>query len=251
MDCLYSRIIAFFCRYIPSRPIIHIDNPLLTYAAKELSDRYVWKTGGHVIDIISHSVGLSNIPRKCVLYFNQQEQERIDQLIIDRSLSPFITIEPNTNMYYSGRLRAWQFENWQVIIHLIRECYPALNIVQVGVKGGAILDNVISLVGCLSFRETALLIKNSCYFLGTDGGLMHAANAVNTRAVIVWGGTTLPEFIGYPEQHEVICKYVDCAPCGFKGHCPNGHKCMTGISVSEVWDVIRKAIATQCANFER
>ena len=85
-----------------------------------------------------------------------------------------------------------------------------------------------------TFREAALIIKHSQLFVGTEGGLMHAAAAVDKRALILWGGITVPSFAGYPSLHDIICKHVSCSPCGNLGWCDNGKKCMKDITVKEV-----------------
>jgi ADP-heptose:LPS heptosyltransferase len=88
-------------------------------------------------------------------------------------------------------------------------------------------------------------MKRSQLFLGLEGGLMHTANAVGVPAVIVWGGLTLPEFAGYHELHAIVHRRVECAPCGLRGNCPYGRKCLTGVGLDEVWE--RVDSMTECS----
>ena len=113
---------------------------------------------------------------------------------------------------------------------------------QIGEAGRPALRNVINLCGEIPFRIAVLVMKRARLFLGLKGGLMHAANAVGVPSVIVWGGTTMPEFAAYREQHRVICHYVDCAPCGLRRDCPYEKKCLTSIQVDEVYSAIDEAL---------
>lgn len=227
---------------------VFLDLSPHSYAEQELPDRYVWKKPGHIIDILAKSVGLSEVPHQCEMYLEDNEYYRVDRLIKDLNIDKFVTIEPWTNTDYFGQLRAWPFDKWQVLTNLMRSCWSNLHVVQVGVGGNPVLPGCIDLTGRLSFREVAALIGRSRLFLGTEGGLMHVANAMNTNAVIVWGGVTLPEFAGYPDQHKIICNYVDCAPCGRLGLCPNHHYCMASIDVSHVFAALEERVAANSRN---
>jgi hypothetical protein len=43
----------------------------------------------------------------------------------------------------------------------------------------------------------------------------------------------------------VLCKRVDCAPCGLRGGCPHGKKCLTEIRAAEVVAEVARALALQ------
>jgi ADP-heptose:LPS heptosyltransferase len=115
----------------------------------------------------------------------------------------------------------------------LREQRPDMALVQVGLPSANLLPGATDLRGQTTFRGAAAVIKGADLFIGTDGGLMHAARATNAPSVILWGGVNMPEFLGYPDHHTVICHRVSCAPCGQKGWCNNGHICMRGISAEE------------------
>lgn len=216
---------------------VYMDLPVHSYVKNIEEDRYHWKSGGHIIDIIGASLGLSNVPHQCELYFTFDEEACIDRLVKELSLHvPFLVIEPNTNTDFFGDLRAWPFNRWQAVVDTLREEYPELPVVQVGVKGSCVLKGVLDTCGLLSFRETALLIQRSCLFMGTEGGLMHVANAVQTAGLIVWSGVTDPNFAGYPDKDQIVHIGAHCAPCGLFGSCPNHHECIQGICVDMVME---------------
>ncbi|MBN2569172.1 MAG: hypothetical protein JXB42_07045 [Deltaproteobacteria bacterium] len=218
---------------------IYLDLIQHSYAERELKDRFIWRAPGHSIDIIARSVAIKDtVPHQLELFFERSETEKIRSLVNAYELSSFIVIEPCSSADYFGNLRAWPFERWQAVVDQLKLCFPAMKVIQVSLEGSPLLSGCLNLCGQLTFRETAALIKMSSLFLGTDGGLMHAANSVDAKAVIVWGGVTDPEFLGYPESHRIVCLHVPCAPCGLKGNCPNGHICMLNISVDQVMGAV-------------
>jgi ADP-heptose:LPS heptosyltransferase len=118
-----------------------------------------------------------------------------------------------------------------------------MRFVQVGaVTSAPAIAGAVDLRGKTSFRDACLVLKRARLFIGTESGLMHASNAVGAHALILWGGLTLPEFIGYPQRQRTLCKYVACAPCGNNGWCDNGRICMTRIGVDEALDAANEML---------
>jgi hypothetical protein len=218
-----------------ARRLAHVDMFIHSYAAQELKDRLVWKTGGHAADITAHNFGLPGAVRDCFLYFSPDEEQQAAVLIQENGISaPFIVIEPGTNRDWFGDLRAWPMDRWRGVIAQLRQQYPDHQIVQVGLPATELMDGVIDLRGKTSFRQVGLIMKRARLFIGTEGGLMHVARAVKVPSLILWGGVTLPELAGYAPYHTIICKNVACAPCGHQGWCNNNHICMKNIVVDEV-----------------
>ena len=231
---------------------IYLDLPHHSYAACEFEGRFIWKAPGHSIDIIARSVGINeSVPYECKLFFEKEDLKKVDSLIVRHELDRFVVIEPCTNTEYFGNLRAWPFKRWQKVIDRLFLKYPQFKVVQVGLKDNQHLDGCLNFCGHLTFRETAALIERSVLFLGTDGGLMHVANAVDANAVIVWGGVNDPEFLGYPEKQSVICLHVACSPCGLRGNCLNGHICMLNIQVDDVFTVVENELQTISVSSKR
>ena len=219
----------------------HIDMSFHSYAAQETVDRMVWKEGGHIIDILLANYGLKAQDYECEMYFSPDEEETVNRLQESLNLvTDFIVIEPHSKSQWFGDLREWSFERWESVVQwLLDQNYP---VVQISEGGQPVLEGAIDGTG-LSFREAVLVIRRARLFLGQDGGLMHAANAVDVPSVIVWGGLTLPEFGGYG-KHTVVCTRVDCAPCGLLGNCPYDKKCLTSIEPSDVISAVSGTLAS-------
>ncbi len=214
---------------------IHIDMRMYSYGSKVLPDRIVWTSDKRAADSILHHFSPGHVKHDCELHVREDDHVAYKSVLNDTDLqSPFVVIEPDTNRDFFGTLRQWPYENWCAFVETLRQKRPDVSIVQIGLSGAKIVPGAIDLRGRTSFRTAALLLGESDLFVGTESGLMHAANAVGAKALILWGGITLPDYIGYPTQQTTICKYVPCAPCGRRGACPNDHVCMRLIGVDEV-----------------
>ncbi len=211
----------------------HLDLKRHSYVAREEPQRMVWKPGGHIVDIILANYGKRASDHRCEMYFSPADEETARSARLAHGIGDdYVVVEPNSNESWYGDLRAWPFDRWQAVVDTLAD--DGTQVVQIGERGRPVLRRVVDVTGRIPFRIAVLLMKRARLFLGLDGGLMNAANAAGTPAVIVWGGTALPEFAGYPELHSVVCHYVECAPCGLRGNCPHGKKCLNEIGVDEV-----------------
>lgn len=233
-------------RFVSNRDdhrLVHIDMRLHSYAECVERDHIVWKPQRRAADAVLSHFNAPPASTRCELYFTPDEENAHRQFWRDHGLhGETVLIEPDTNRDYFGELRSWPKENWTAFIETFSQARPTAKIVQIGLKDGPPLPGVIDLRGETDFRGAALLLRSASLFIGTEGGLSHAANAVGANALILWGGITLPEFAGYPDQQKIICKYVSCAPCGRMGHCDNDHVCMRSIEVEEVTNAAIEAL---------
>lgn len=107
------------------------------------------------------------------------------------------------------------------------------NFIQVGSASDPSVRGAIDLRGQTSIRETAAIIKNSLFFIGLEGFLAHLARAVDTRAVVVYGGRSNPSKTGYPCNENVL-NQPECSPCMRWSACDFGHRCMQDIHPQHV-----------------
>jgi hypothetical protein len=228
-------------KYRSSVPF-YIDLQRLSYAEKDFPDRIIWKSGGHATEIASREMGLIPSEKKGEIFFVQSETARVSKLMSELKLlrGKFIVVEPHTNAEWFGDLRSWSFENWVLLMKKTQDL--GIRWIQVGLPQSHLIPGAESICGQLSFRETAYLINQSMLFMGTEGGLMHAARAVGSHALILWGGLTPLSLTGYPDHQKVVSEEVECSPCGLKGNCPYQKKCMTGISVEKVENALRELV---------
>ncbi|MDP6371291.1 MAG: glycosyltransferase family 9 protein, partial [Vicinamibacterales bacterium] len=211
----YERAIVALSRIwyrATGRHVVHVDLRLHSYVKRETPGRFEWKSGGHIIDIILNRYRIPAIDHRCEMYFTDDEvAESVEACRAHGITGEYIVIEPNSSETWFSDLRTWPVERWQHIVDRI-QASRGYQVVQIGEAGRPALRNVINLSGEIPFRIAVLIMKRARVFLGLEGGLMHAANAVGVPSVIVWGGTTMPDFAAYREKHCVVCHYVECAP---------------------------------------
>jgi len=99
--------------------------------------------------------------------------------------------------------------------------------------------NLVNLVGKLSLKESAAVVKLSEGVITGDTGMLHISAALGKDIQLLWGNT-IPEFGMVPPikngtsliQNEVTG--LGCRPCSKLGFdaCPNGHfKCMNNLQI--------------------
>lgn len=90
-----------------------------------------------------------------------------------------------------------------------------------------------------NLRQLAAVLSQFSVFVSNDCGPMHLAPAVGTPTVGIFGPGEPDIWFPYSkaEGHRLIYKHVDCSPC-HHDFCPTDHRCMTAISVDEVFDAV-------------
>ena len=87
-----------------------------------------------------------------------------------------------------------------------------------------------------NFREALLILSQAKMFIGTDGGLHHAAAALGIPAVVIWTGFSSPEHLGYDSHINI---HNGEKPCGtYSGICPHCVKIAKSISVERVLNAV-------------
>jgi ADP-heptose:LPS heptosyltransferase len=95
--------------------------------------------------------------------------------------------------------------------------------------------------GKLSIMEVAAVMEHCRALVGLDTGTTHLAAAVGTPVVGLYAARNAPgQWEPLGEGHIVLRAVVPCEGCGVET-CPvPGHPCMTGLSVDQVFDSVRR-----------
>jgi ADP-heptose:LPS heptosyltransferase len=88
-----------------------------------------------------------------------------------------------------------------------------------------------------SFRQACALLSKASLFIGTDGGLHHAAAALGKPAVVIWGGYTHPRNLGYDFHVNLQANGVE--PCGLTIPCQHCRTAMDRVTVKEVVQAVK------------
>jgi hypothetical protein len=196
------------CVWVPD---IKGNRPYIDYAAteKRKDQSVVYKRGFR--------------PEPGELFFTDEE------LAPYQHLDGFIYIEPNVKGSFSGN-KDWGFDKWQQVV----ERLPFKFIQGRGRK----LDGVIQ-IGTPSFRSACALLSKSRLFVGTDGGLHHAAAALQIPAVVIWGGLVGPDTLGY--DNHVNIRAPGVRDCGSHTRCEHCRRALDRITVDQVCEAIANA----------
>ena len=111
---------------------------------------------------------------------------------------------------------------------------------ELGQRVGRYMKNQpIILSGKTTVRQLLVLIKRCTLFLTNDTGPMHIANAFKVPVVAIFGSTDPVHTAPVPQKSTIVRSPVNCSPCMLR-HCPIDHRCMTGVSVEEVYQAALK-----------
>ncbi|OOQ58076.1 glycosyltransferase family 9 protein [Mucilaginibacter pedocola] len=134
--------------------------------------------------------------------------------------------------------KEWITERYQQVVNTLHRQYK---FIQLGTANDPKLDNVTDMRGKLSVRESAAVLKNSQLVITHVGFMMHLARAVDSRAVIIYGGRETPSQSGYGCFRNIY-NAVPCSPCWLHNKCDFEKRCMTEITPEMVTDAALKEL---------
>jgi ADP-heptose:LPS heptosyltransferase len=182
------------------------------YIEAKTDKRWIWKTYG---------------PEPGEIFFTPSE------LAFARPYAGKIMIEPNGKNIGHNNKR-WNWQRWQQLAD--RKIAP---MVQCANVGGGYLSGVQN-VATPSFRHAAAVLSVSRAFVGTEGGLHHAAAALGVPAVVLWSEFIDPSITGYP-MHKNI-RHAGAA-CGMRIDCLTCKASMEAITVNEVANALQEVLS--------
>jgi lipopolysaccharide heptosyltransferase II len=104
----------------------------------------------------------------------------------------------------------------------------------------------VVLSGQTSVRELMAAVKRCSVFVTNDTGPMHIAAAFGVPVVAVFGPTDWRTTAPFGAGHTLVRQPVDCSPCLLR-ECPIDHRCMTRVTVDEVYHAATVQMATKQA----
>jgi len=190
----------------------------------------------HIIINRCRAYNIKNPELKCDIFFTKDEINKVDNFLKNLP-NKFICIEPHSKGTFTQN-KFYPFSKWTKIRNSIIE-YP---IIQVGVGGKKILNNVIDMTGKLTFRETAYLLKHSLLYIGVEGGLGHCCNAVNTKAILVVPPMFHFNLIKYPNTNCLWLGTDKHSKCGMRKKCKLCHKIINNHNENEIISLVKTYI---------
>jgi len=145
-------------------------------------------------------------------------------------------------------VKDWGEKNWESLLSRVTFRYPELGLVLVGVSDERAKNDLvavnwngpkINLCGLTSPRISSAVLKRSVLFVGQDGGPMHLAAATGVPCVAIFSARKKPgEWFPAGTRHHVIYHQTECFGCGLNQCIKHKKKCITTISVEEVFDAV-------------
>lgn len=140
-----------------------------------------------------------------VLHFSPAEQADVSRL--RAQYGNFLLVEPSPTIKNPNR--AWLFDRWRAVV---RALDPHAALVQPWHKDSHPLPKLQQST-TTSFRQACVLLAASSGLVSTEGGLAHAAAAVGTPAVVLFGGCVSATVMAYPD-HTNLVDDDSASPCG-------------------------------------
>jgi len=160
-------------------------------------------------------------PRVGEIYFSHEEQKDIDKIDGD-----YIVVEPNVKRVYAHTVnKAWH--GWE---ELLKHDLPWIQL------GDVTVDKKTTWLETPTFRNALQMLSKAKLFVGTDGGLHHAAAALGIPSVVIWTGFTSPRHLGYDTHRNI---HDGSEPCGtYDSVCQHCLLKSKAISVEQVLDAV-------------
>ena len=191
---------------------IYLDD--LNYIENPNVDRVKFRTKEHIISWTCKEIGLKEpIDLRCELYLTDEEEKNA-QDIIKFFPKNYACIEPHSKASWM-QSRIYPFEKYQNIVDALKD---KIQFVQIGAPKSRKLNDVIYTNGDVTFRETFELLKNAKFFLSTEGGLVHLANAADTESFVIYTSYSNPSVTMYPENHLIDISLHRDKILGYKNH---------------------------------
>jgi len=165
-------------------------------------------------------------------------------------------IQPGTSA--TMRWKQWPLDRYKVLIEMLLARLPSAHLVLFGSPGEEALNRELAAgfgprvtvaAGKTTVKQVAALIEACDALVCNDSGLMHAAVAVGTPVIAIYGPTDVNRTGPVGERHRVIRRDLPCSPCfklegdGLIHQCTH-HDCLMTITPEEVFDVVSQTLAT-------
>ncbi|HYJ92306.1 MAG TPA: lipopolysaccharide heptosyltransferase II, partial [Pyrinomonadaceae bacterium] len=151
--------------------------------------------------------------------------------------------------------KRWPAERFARVAELLQREFDA-NIILLGSGGDKIVSDEVAnllifkpidLTGKTSIADAVSILSVANLLISNDIGLAHVAPAVGTRTVVIFGPTNPVTTRPFSPLAEVVRHEVECSPCMLR-ECPIDHRCMTRVTVEQVFDVAKSLLGKNDEN---
>jgi ADP-heptose:LPS heptosyltransferase/Zn ribbon nucleic-acid-binding protein len=172
-----------------------------------LRARYELLPQMHVIDALARLCRSGKPDRH--LYYRVTEEEKAWAEKLLSGLRATGKTLAGIHALAGSRIKSWKRENWLALAKMLER--ENVSVVTLGANADSLaLDVALNLCGKISLRESVAILQQLDLFVGLDSFLSHAAGAVCTPRVILYGSTD-------PER--LLCDADVCPSEILRGEC--------------------------------
>lgn len=168
--------------------------------------------------------------------------------IVRQFSSRIIAISPGTKV----QAKDWGEENWTKLMGKLSATFGDLPLVILGSsdeyeKANRITAGwpgpVTNLCGH-DVRVMSAVVRSALLFVGHDSGPMHLAAAAGVPCVAIFSARNLPvQWFPRGNHNTIIYHQTECAGCNLEVCVEQNKKCITSITVDEVYDAVAKKVS--------
>lgn len=214
------------------------DDPFLTEPAL---GRWMLKNGGRRFDLMSFTGGMTLL---------QDASSRFSGCVPARekyglSGVSYVTFHDGTgHAPTGGSSRSWPVSHWTRFIHLFKERFPHIKLVQLGGTNDSVyLEADICLAGKTELTDLPDILNGALCHVDTESGLVHLAQFLDVKSVVLFGPSDV-RFFGYAKN-----KNLAAGACGgcmwmtpdWMSRCPLGKEaspCMRAVTPEQVAEAV-------------
>jgi ADP-heptose:LPS heptosyltransferase len=188
-------------------------------------------------------------PASWDLHLTAAEHARAATALEAAGTRPLVAVSVGTKV----QSKDWGRDNWRALLRQVAESYPGYALALCGAPEESAASEfaadgwreksdgpVMNLCGVLTPRESAAAFAKARVFIGHDSGPMHLAAAVQTPCVAIFAARNKPRvWFPYGKKHRVVYHKTDCWGCGLETCIVQKKKCLTSITVEEVFAEVR------------
>jgi len=202
----------------------------------------------HILDVMGKTANLPISSTSDLDFFVDKKDEAILKLIPENARIVTIHTGADANVMHwmktTGRrpTKLLPLKTWKETVQLLNK--KQYTVVQVGTLSDELVEGVtLDLRGKTSLREAAVIIRSAICHLGPEGGMIHLARAMKTKAVVLFGPTPV-KLLGYPQNINLTAG--NCLPCFWTTkdwfiYCPRGlmePECMHSHEAQTIADAV-------------
>lgn len=172
-------------------------------------------------------------------YFTDAERSMVRRLGLPRK---FIVVEPSNIKLQRDRYflnKQWPLDRYDNLVNALRS--HGHKVVQFLYDERGYRIPGAQLVRTPTYRQAAAILSEAALYVGSEGGLHHAAAACGVPAVVMFGGWLPPSVLGYEFHTNLTGGATEF--CGLFQPCEHCARAMLAISVEEAFESAKERLA--------